>query len=76
MDDASIIVNSILEEGVHVGAKSLIVNSHLANKFSLGKDSFVNGVRLEDSRVRLMAMQDVKQKSVFTCALRHVIFLS
>ncbi|XP_064640542.1 L-fucose kinase-like [Lineus longissimus] len=48
IDDASIVVNSILEEDVHVGAKSLIVNSHLANKFSIGKDSFVNGVRLED----------------------------
>ena len=49
--DKAVIINSILEEGVHVGSRSVVSHSYLGNNIKISKDSLVAGVNLQDAEV-------------------------
>ncbi|XP_052231243.1 L-fucose kinase-like isoform X2 [Dreissena polymorpha] len=44
VDETSIVMNSILEESVSVGPRSVVTHSHIQGQITIGKDSFISGL--------------------------------
>ncbi|XP_071824036.1 L-fucose kinase-like isoform X2 [Apostichopus japonicus] len=49
--DNSILMNSIIEGGIEMAAKSIVSHCHLHGPITLSKDSILNGISQEDSKV-------------------------
>jgi len=69
VDSSAVLINSIVDDGVHVGANSVVTHCNLVKGFHVDEGSIINGVNTDDITVLIILSLILACLCVLFCSL-------